>query len=208
MKKITITAVFILATTMAFAQVRQKSNTKGFFINAGGHVLGWASEYFKYMDKNAPSGYGGGARIGYGVTQLIEPYIGFDATSMGMSNVDAQSFGMTHIDVGVRFNLGGTILPVRPFVEAGYSSRKGTIKHVINGNNYDDLEFSGGTPHLGGGLRYFIKKFLAVYADGTFTIGKNSDLTLNGQKQTEKADVTTFRIGIGVSVNLSELSDK
>jgi hypothetical protein len=127
---------------------------------------------------------------------------------MGTSNVDAQSFSMTHIDFGVRFNFGGTILPVRPYVEGGYSSRKGTIKQVINGNSYDDLEFSGGTPNVGGGVRYFFKKYLAVYADGLFTVGKNSDLSLNGEKQTEKADVTTFRIGVGVSINLAGLSNK
>lgn len=208
MKKIFITAILILITIIGIAQVRQKSNTKGFFVNAGPHVLGWASNYFQYMDKNAPSGYGGGARIGYGVTQLIEPYVGFDVTSMGTSNVDAQSFSITHLDVGVRFNLGGTILPVRPFVQGGYSSRKGVIKKVINGNRYDDVEFSGGTPHLGGGLRYFIKKAIAVYADGTFTVGKSSNLTLNGEKQNETADVTTFRIGIGISINFSELANR
>ena len=208
MKKIFTTTIFILVTITGMAQVSQKSNTQGFIANAGPHVLGWASKYFQYMDKNAPSGYGGGARIGYGVTQLIEPYIGFDLTSMGIANVDAQSFSMTHVDIGVRFNLGGTILPVRPFVQGGYSSRKGVIKQVINGNQYDDVEFSGGTPHLGGGLRYFFSKAIAAYADGTFTVGKSSDLRLNGVKQNETADVTTFRIGIGISINLTELSAK
>lgn len=208
MKKIFFTAILILITVGSIAQVSQKSNTKGFLVNAGAHVLGWASNYFQYMDKNAPSGYGGGARIGYGVTQLIEPYVGFDLTSMGTSNVDAQSFSMTHVDMGVKFNLGGTILPVRPFLQGGYSLRRGVIKQVINGIRYDDVEFSGGTPHLGGGLRYFFKKAIAVYADGIFTVGKSSNLTLNGEKQNEKADVTTFRIGIGVSINLSELANR
>ncbi len=206
MKKATITAILILIQIMVFAQVRQKSNTKGFMVNAGPHTLGWASKYFLYLDQNAPSGYGGGARVGYGVTQLIEPYVGFDITSMGISNVDAQSFGITHVDLGVRFNFGGTILPVRPFVQGGYSSRKGVIKQVINNNDYVDAEFSGGTPHLGGGLRYFFKKAIAAYADGTFTVGKTSNLTLDSQKSTDKPDVTTFRIGIGISINISELS--
>jgi hypothetical protein len=208
MKKIFAITISLFISAICLGQVSQKSNTKGLNASAGPHVLGWASKYFQYMDKNAPSGYGGGARIGYGVTQLIEPYIGFDVTSMGISNVDAQSFSMTHVDIGVRFNLGGTILPVRPFVQGGYSSRKGVIKQVINGNQYDDVEFSGGTPHVGGGLKYFFTKAIAAYADGTFTVGKTSDLTLNGEKQNETADVTTFRIGIGISINLTELGNK
>lgn len=206
MKKIILSVALVSISIFCFSQVRQKSNTKGFIVNAGGHTLGWTSEYFKYLDENAPSGYGGGIRIGYGVTQLIEPFIGFDATSMGIANVDARSFSMTHFDFGVRFNLGGTILPVRPYVQGGYSSRKGTITHVINGNNYDDAEFSGGTPNLGGGLRYFFKKSIAVYADGLFTIGKSAHLTLNGESKPDEIDVTTFRIGVGISINLSELT--
>lgn len=208
MKRSAISFIMIILAYTSYAQVSQKSTTKGFMINAGGHVLGWASTYFQYMDKNAPTGYGGGLRASYGVTQLIEPYVGFDVTSMGLSNVDAQKFSITHIDVGIRLNLGGTIMPVRPFVEGGFTSRKGKINQVINGNQYDDLEFSGGTPNIGGGLRYFFKKAISVYATGLFTVGKTSNLTLNGVKQTEKADVTTFRIGIGISVNVSELANQ
>jgi hypothetical protein len=208
MKKLTLIFALVLTAASTFGQVSQKSNTLGLNAAIGGHVLGWTSAYFKYMDENAPSGYGGGIRLGYGITQLIEPYIGFDATSMDVSKVDAQSFKMTHVDFGVRFNLGGTILPVRPFVEGGYTSRTGTIQHVINGSRYDDLKFSGGTPHLGGGLNYFFNKGISVYARGIFTIGKTSDLSLNGTKQPEKADVTTFRIGVGISVNVTELINK
>ena len=208
MKKLSIVLILLTAGLCTMAQVSQKSTTKGFMGSAGGHMLGWASEYFQYMDENAPSGYGGGLRLSYGVTQLIEPYIGFDITSMGISNVDAQSFSMSHVDLGVRFNLGGTILPVRPFVEGGFTARKGKIGQVINGTSYDDVEFSGGTPHLGGGLRYFFNKAIAAYASGLFTIGKTSNFTLNGQKHPDEVDVTTFRIGVGISVNISELSNR
>jgi hypothetical protein len=124
---------------------------------------------------------------------------------MNISNVDAQGFKMNHLDLGVRFNLGGTISNVRPFVEGGYSSRKGKIDQVIAGMQYVNAEFSGGTPHLGGGVSFFPSKAVAIFARGLFTVGKKSNLTIDGQKQVEKADVTTFRIGLGVNVNLSEL---
>src|SRR5688572_30024307 len=116
MKKLFI-CIFILASIFSNAQTRQRSNTQGFNAALSGHVLGWTSKYFLYLDEGAPSGYGGGIRLGYGITQLIEPYINIDGTSMGVSDVDAESFKMTHIDIGVRFNLGGTTLPVRPFVD-------------------------------------------------------------------------------------------
>ena len=204
MKK-TFIIFFVLLATASQAQLKLRSNTKGLNVAAGVHVLGWASEYFEYLDKNAGSGYGGGLRVGYGITQLIEPYIGADFTSLGTSKVDAQSFSMTHIDFGVRFNLAGTVSNLRPFVEGGYSSRIGNVKQVINGADYDDVKFMGGTPHAGGGLNYFVKPAIALFAHGIFTLGKKSDLEVNGSKVGEEADVTTFRISIGAMFNLSDL---
>lgn len=207
MKK-TIVFVFILTTVAALGQneIRQRSTTKGFTAGAQAHVLGWASDYFLYLDKNAPTGYGGGIIAGYGVTELIEPYISFNATAMGTEDIDAESFSFTHFDVGVRFNFAGTVSPIRPYVQAGYSYVKGKVNKVINGATYDDIEFFGGKPHVGGGLRYFVTVPIAIFADGIFTIGKKSSATLNGNKVSDKPDVTTFRVNIGVSFNISALT--
>ena len=196
----------LLITIASQAQIRERSNTKGLNAGASFHVLGWTSEYFQYLDENAGSGIGGGLRAGYGITQLIEPYVAIDFTSMGVGDVDAQSFKMTHIDLGVRFNFAGTTSAVRPFVQGGYSSRIGKIDQVVNGNDYSDVKFYGGTPHVGGGLNYFLKPGISLFAQGLFTIGKDSNLELNGTKvDEEKADVTTFRIGVGVQFNISSL---
>ncbi|RYY52774.1 MAG: hypothetical protein EOO09_20350 [Chitinophagaceae bacterium] len=204
MKKVFL-ALFLLGSLVAGAQIKVRSNTKGLNAGAGVHTLGWASTYFEYLDKNAGSGFGGGLRVGYGITQLIEPYIAADFTSMGTGDVDAESFSMTHIDFGVRFNLAGTVSKVRPFVEGGYSSRSGTVKQIILGQDYVDVKFSGGTPHAGGGLNFFIKPSFALFAHGIFTLGKKSDLSINSTKTTDEPDVTTFRISIGAQFNLSDL---
>ncbi|RYY62528.1 MAG: hypothetical protein EOO05_02525 [Chitinophagaceae bacterium] len=204
MKK-TLFIVFVLLSAVANAQLKVRSNTKGLNVGAGVHTLGWSSNYFEYLDKNAGSGFGGGLRVGYGVTQLIEPYIAADFTSMGTGDVDAKSFSMTHIDFGVRFNLAGTVSNIRPFVEGGYSSRTGTVKQIIFGQDYVDVKFSGGTPHVGGGLNYFVKPSFALFAHGIFTVGKKSDLSINSSKTTDEPDVTTFRISIGAQFNLSDL---
>lgn len=209
MKKLFIILVITsVAVSTGHTQVRQRSATKGFNAAARVHVLGWASEYFEYLDKNAGSGFGGGLRLGYGVTELIEPYIGVDFTSLGTSDIDAESFKMMHFDVGVRVNLAGTVHPVRPFVEAGYSYLSGKVDHVINGATYDDLKFYGGKPHVGGGLHYFFKTPASVFAEGIFTLGKKSKAKLNGTEIPDEPDVTSFRVNIGISFNISELSKK
>jgi hypothetical protein len=209
MKK-TILFLFILTGAHVHGQgeVRQRSTTKGINAAAQAHVLGWASTYFLYLDKNAPSGFGGGLWIGYGVTELIEPYISYNFTGMGTSKIDAQGFKMSHFDAGVRVNLAGTVHPVRPYLQAGYTYLKGTVDQVINGGTYDDVEFYGGKPHLGGGLRYFLKIPVAVFADGIFTVGKKSKTKLNGSEIPDKPDVTTFRINIGISLNLAGFAEK
>ena len=205
MKQCICLLLTVMMVTIANAQVRQSSNTGGLNLAAQVHALGWSSEYFQFLDENAGSGYGGGVRIGYGITQLFEPYLGVDFTKMGLSDVDAKSFSMTHVDLGLRLNFAGTTHPVRPFVEGGYSFRKGTVKEVINGNSYIDLKFSGGTPHVGGGLHYFLKVPVSIFARGIFTVGKSSNVYLNNEKTSDKSDITTFRVGVGVNFNLTEL---
>ncbi len=200
--------MLIVAACTAQAQIRERSNTKGLNVGAGVHFLGWSSDYFSFLDENASSGFGGGIRAGYGITQLIEPYVAADFTSMDLGDVDAKSFSMTHIDFGVRFNFAGTVSKLRPFAEGGYSSRTGTVKHVINGSDYVDVKFKGGTPHAGGGLNYFVKPSFAIFAHGIFTLGKKSDLELNEQSTPDKPDVTTFRLSLGVQFNLSDLLSK
>ncbi|MBL7752445.1 MAG: hypothetical protein JNN29_13740, partial [Chitinophagaceae bacterium] len=106
MKKILL-AIFLFSSLAMTAQVKQRSTTKGFSAAIQGHTLGWTSTYFQYLDENSPSGYGGGLRLGYGVTDMIEPYLAIDFTTMGTSNIDAQSFKMRHLDIGVRLNFVG-----------------------------------------------------------------------------------------------------
>lgn len=204
MKKILL-ALLLFSSLAMTAQVKQRSTTKGFSAAIQAHTLGWTSTYFQFLDENAPNGYGGGLRLGYGVTDMIEPYLALDFTAMGVSNIDAQSYKMRHMDIGVRLNFVGNVHPVRPFVEAGYTALKGTLKQVANGGGYVDAEFYGGKPHLGGGVSWFPSVPINLFAKGIFTVGKKSNLDIDGVKSPDKPDVTTFRISIGVGFNISEL---
>jgi hypothetical protein len=204
MKKVCF-VILMLSSFAASAQIQQRSTLKGFNAAFQVHALGWTSDYFQYLDENAPSGIGAGLRVGYGITELIEPYIGFDFTSMGKSDIDAESFKMSHLDVGVRFNFAGTVHRVRPFAEGGYTYLKGTVTQVANNGGYVDLVMSGGKPHLGGGVGFFPKIPVSIFAKGLFTVGKKSSASIDGTDIPDKPDVTTFRISVGVNLNISEL---
>jgi len=204
MKKI-IFALFVLTSLSAGAQVKQRSTTKGFSAAVQLHSVGWTSTYFQFLDENAPSGFGGGIRLGYGVTDMIEPYLAYDISVLSVANVDAESYKMAHLDLGVRVNFVGNVHPVRPFVEAGYTYLKGTMKQIANGGGYVDAEYYGGKPHLGGGVSWFPSVPINLFAKGIFTVGKKSNLDINDIKSPDKPDVTTFRITFGVGFNISEL---
>ena len=206
MMKKTLLIAFLFPICTLKAQIKERSAISGFNIAADVHVLGWASTYFQYLDKNSPTGFGGGFRIGYGINEMFEPYAEFNATSLSTADIDAQSFTMTHFDAGLRINLAGNVHPVRPFIEGGYTYLRGSAKQVINGNDHVDLVFYGGKPHVGGGLRYFFKIPMSVFARRIFTVGKKSNATLDGTEISDKPDVTTFRISAGFNLNLTKLS--
>ncbi|WP_128547822.1 outer membrane beta-barrel protein [Larkinella soli] len=193
------------ALVSAQTAIRQRSSTEGFSLGLQGHMLGWSSDYFQFLDENSGNGLGGGLRAGFGLTQRLELFAQYDATKMNIDNVDAESFRFTTLTGGVRFNFSATTHALRPFVEAGYARRTGKIDQVINGNTYDNILFRGGSAHLGAGLNYFLSLPVAITVNGAFQVGGKSAIDLNGAESGDKADVSTFRISAGIIVNLSEL---
>lgn len=188
--------------TGSYAQISQKSRIKGFNVAGSAHMLGWTSEYFSYLDENAPSGAGGGISVGYGITELIEPYAAIHFSGMGVENVDVTRFSFTHADLGVKLNFLGTIHAWRPFVMGGYTLRTGNLTEVNIDNDYPDAKVYGGTPHFGGGLGYFFTESLSVFAQALFTTGKKSNLKVDDMEYIDKPDITTFRLGLGVQFNI------
>lgn len=200
-----VLTAFWLPTLSNAQTIRQRSSTEGFSFGIQAHALGWSSEYFQYLDQNAGSGYGLGVRLGYGFTQRLEGFAQYDYTIMGINNVDAEAFHFSHLTGGVRFNFSATTHTLRPFAEVGYTYRVGEITQVINGNRYDNILFKGGAAHIGGGLNYALSLPLMLTLNGSFQAGSKSKIDVNRLDTGDKADIGTFRISIGVLLNISEL---
>jgi opacity protein-like surface antigen len=196
----------LFVSTASFSQtIRQRSTTEGLNIGLQGHMLGWSSDYFQFLDENSGNGLGFGGRVGYGLTQRFELFAQYDRTKMNIKNIDAESFHFTNVTGGVRFNFSATTHALRPFAELGYVYRTGKIDQVINGNSYDNILFKGSAAHIGGGLNYFLSLPVALTLNGSFQVGGKSTIDLNGERSTDKADVSTFRVSVGVILFLSEL---
>ena len=200
--RIIITFFLLCLGGASHAQISQKSRIKGLNVSASAHMIGWTSAYFNYLDENAPNGGGGGLAVGYGITELLEPYAAIHFSSMGVENVDVTRFSFTHADLGLKLNFLGTIHAWRPFVMAGYTLRTGNLTEVNLDNQYPDAKVYGGTPHFGGGLSYFFTESLSIFANALFTTGKKSNLKVDGIEYTDKPDLTTFRLGLGLQYHI------
>lgn len=191
-----------------FAQrkaIRMRSTTEGFNVGLQAHTLGWSSDHFQYLDKNASSGYGGALRVGYGFSQTIEPYFEYAYTSMDISNLDAKAFSFSHLEGGLAFHFGSSTKPFRPFVEAGYSKVKASVPNVIAGSSRADLEMSGNVITFGGGFRYHLSLPVALTLKATGNTGNFKEIFYGGTLLNEKGDFATFRIALGLRLYISEL---
>lgn len=191
-------ALLLTASALQAQTIRQRSTTSGFNVGLQGHLLGWSSDYFRFLDENAGSGGGVTLRMGYGFTQHLEAFGQFDRTGMNVGQLDAASFRFSHLTGGVRYNISATTHAFRPFLELGYAHRSAMVRQVVNGNGYNDINFRGGAVHLGGGLNYFVALPVALSLSGSFQTGGKAAVSVDSFDTGDRADVSTFRVSLGV----------
>lgn len=190
----------LISLTLQAQTIRQRSTTEGFNLGLQGHLLGWSSDYFRFLDENAGSGGGVTLRVGYGFSQHLEVFGQYDRTGMNVSDLDAESFRFSHLTGGVRYNFSATTHAFRPFVELGYTHRSGLVSQVVNGNTYSDINFRGGAAHLGAGINYFVALPVAISLSGSFQTGGKPLVSVDSFDTGDRADVSTFRVSLGVLI--------
>ncbi len=205
MKRLTLVLVTVACCLAAKAQIMQRSTTKGLNVAAGVNLMGWSSEYYEFLSESAGSGYGAGLSASYGITELIEPYLGFTYSAIAVGEVEARSMSMSQLDVGLRLNFLGTIHAWRPFIQAGYSNRVLSMNEISYDAGHIDVRVKAHAPHLGGGVAYFFNPAWSVYAKGLFTLAGQNKEYFDGESTSEKPDVTAFHVTLGVKMNLQSL---
>ncbi len=199
-------AMLLMSAQVKAQAIRQKSTTEGLNLGLHGNYMSWSSDYFQFLDEKAGTGAGFGGRVGYGFSQRYEPFVQYDYVSLNATNIGAQSFSFSHVTAGLRVNFSATTHALRPFAEAGYTYQSGKANQVLNQKGgRDNLIFSGGAGHIGGGVNYFVALPLAITLSGSVQVGGKSPVQINGIDTNEKADVTAVRLSLGVVLFLSEL---
>ena len=186
-----------LGTASARAQLADRSNTTGFFLN--GHVGGAASNV---EDGDTEAGFGGGMLVGYGFSPQWQLFIGGDATSMDISNPNITG-GYTFYqgDIGARLNFPDPSAAFVGYIVGALTGQfaQGTITGGDDQGRDAELAGWGGT--VGTGFHYFFTPMLALDTVVQFTFGQFSHADITGA-QAGKLDnslqnwVTRLNVGL------------
>jgi Outer membrane protein beta-barrel domain len=186
-----------LAASMTASPVlAQRSTTRGWVL--GAHLQGGSLS----VDHDDPAGGGGlGIRAGYGVNRHFTPYLEADAIQFDVTNTElGGSWGMTHLDLGLRYSFANSLRRWVPFLETALGVRAVIVDDgTVNGASIGRVTFSGGAFSLGGGVGFYVKQHVAVetlikFTGGTFQNVDVGDVTVRNLDI--EAESTRLKIGV------------
>lgn len=206
MKPKSICIVFIVSILLQSGLVYSqetltiRSNTSGFSLGLGLSGQSWASDYLSYLSDEEPFGLGINLSAGYGFNQQFALIGGFGYHSFALNHDFWDSFELAHLDLGLRYNFGGTLQAFRPYVEGGIKRQA----MVVGPINYSEYQLTGTNLQLGAGFNYFFNTRLALNVYGKFAFGKFSAVKESGFITGEQPDVFTGNYGIGINYVFSK----
>ena len=195
-RRAAILAVFAAGVAAPSAHA-QHSTTRGWTV--GAHVQGASLS----VDDADPDGGGGfGLRAGYGVNRRFAPYVEIDAIVFDVANPEFGGYwSMAHVDLGLRYSFANSLRRWVPFLEGAVGARGVKVDDAtVDGDNVGDINFSGGSFSLGGGVGYYVTQKVALEALIKFTGGRFEDRNI-GNVTIHDLDIeaTSTRIKIGVA---------
>ena len=105
---------------------------------------------------------------------------------------------LAHVDLGVQLNFGTARSAARPYGTLAFTYREETFD--FGGDNVK-IDFSGGGVTLGGGLKYFLSRLVALDIGVDLTFGTFSDVRVGGvtARNVVDLDATSGRFTVGIS---------
>lgn len=198
----TIASAFAAAALLAGASsASAQFSTRG--PSLGAHVNFSAIQNDEGEGSNAERGIGGGAKLGFGVTDRITVFLRGDFASVSyeedVEDVGADSYILANVDLGGRYSFAaGANAALMPYVELGLSGTSITDELTVEGETFD-IAYSGGGLLIGFGLEYFFNRNVAL--DGGLLLGKGRLTTfeIDGESfdGAEDLDYTTVRMNLG-----------
>jgi len=197
-KTIVIILLFTLSSTIGYAQqpISMKSTAQGF---SGQLHLGYGQWSSDDLEVDRESGINFGLKAAYGFTELIEAFARFDYAVLTPAYEGFSPFPYSHLDLGLRLNLGSTVKPWRPFVHLSgaiiYSLQEATD---VDGYLVE-LDMTGFGLSLGGGMKYHITMDLAALIGTDITFGNMNLIYVNDYEYDDEFDANSFRLYVGMA---------
>ncbi len=205
MKNLTFNLLIIsLLSIKSFSQssLTVRSNTEGLHIGVSGNYAHWTSSYFSKLDEYEPMGLGAGVSLGYGINQHIELLASYNWHTFSFKE-SWDEYSLSSIGAALRYNMGGTLQSIRPFVEVGYNYQNIFITPVDLDGQLVDLQLKGGQIGVGGGLNFFVSPKFSINTKAGANLGKFSSFLFDNEGQPDKPDAKIFHFGFGVNYFLN-----
>jgi opacity protein-like surface antigen len=181
------------------------SRTKGFVL--GVHSIGAPGVSITGDDIDGEFktdlGMGAGVMLGYGFSRTITAYASLDIAKQRFANTDYAdaTFGLSHIEAGVRANVPlGTAVTV-PYVSASIGRRSlgARVYDTVLEREYD-MTISGTSYGVGAGVEHFFSPTMALDLGVSANFGRFDHYDADGEKATGDVNGSrTIRMRIGVN---------
>lgn len=197
--------VVLAALTLSQTVQAQESPYLRSGLMIGLHSVGAQGIKLAGEDFNEPyelgSGFGAGVTLGYAINRTISSFVSFDVAKVKSApdEVNEGTYGLGHIEFGVRANLPLGVTKTVPYV-TGSVGRRGLAAKVTNYDTGEtnDVAFHGRVMGVGGGIEHFFSPKLSLDAGVQLSFGKFDHLTYDGEDNDLVLDGTTsMRVRLG-----------
>jgi hypothetical protein len=147
------------------------------------------------LDVDTESGIGLALLGGYGISDHFAVY-----ADLTLASIDAQdTYGLGHLDAGIRFYFGGPADRFRPYADAALSGRRAEWDDPALGH----VEAWGVGGTAGGGFLYFLSGPAALDVGFKTTFGGLNEVTIGGTSREVDIRATSARLNVGFTLFLN-----
>lgn len=190
-------ALALALLTLPGTLAGQQSTTRGLVL--GLHASGAS---LSVEGEDGSDAGGGGVFVGYGLNRRFTVFFQADG-----AEYDGQSVGdvegdwvLGHFDLGVRFHFANSLRRWVPFLQGSVGRRSVSVQDpVVDGNQEEEVDLSGTSLTVGGGVAFHLAQAWSLEASLLFTGGEFSTLRVNNVTVSGfDVDATSTRFGLGV----------
>jgi Outer membrane protein beta-barrel domain len=149
------------------------------------------------------AGFGAGVTLGYAVNRTFSSFVSFDVAKQSANSEESNqgTFGLGHLEFGVRANLPLGLAKTVPYV-TGSVGRRGLAAKATNLDTGDsfDIGFHGRIYGVGAGVEHSISPSLSLDGGVQLAFGKFDHVTDDGEESDIALNSTkSIRVRLGLT---------